>query len=58
MITVTISGPQGAGKTSLRRQIQSLLTTSGKVVRVYEDGRLPEKEMPTYVEYIIIVKQE
>lgn len=38
MITIRITGPQGAGKTKLARQIEALLQHQHKVVKVYDEG--------------------
>lgn len=56
MLKVVISGPQGKGKTQLRQQIATLLQSSGKVVRVYEESVRPEV-LPTDADVIIIVEQ-
>ncbi len=56
MIIITISGPQGDGKTEMAKQLQNWLIHSRKVVKRFAEGQEPDP-LPDNCDVIIIEKQ-
>lgn len=57
MITVVISGPNTDDRRKLTEQLRSLLMTSGKIVRFYQDSRDMPEEIPP-CDVVITVKHQ
>lgn len=56
MIIVTISGPQGSGKSQTVSELYNWLILSRKVVKKFSEENVPDP-LPTNCDVIIIEKQ-